>query len=114
MDPKVAPSMGSRTPGENRPALEAALRRIEERLERLEQAIEPLSEVTTAAPALEEFVSLREARDKSLEAPRLLFPSVQFHINGGRLPAPGFTGIRYFKLPANTPKPTDGIGNPAD
>ncbi len=52
MDPKVAPSTGSTTPGENRSELEATLRRIEARLERLEQAIEPLTEVTAAAPAL--------------------------------------------------------------
>mgnify|MGYP001825390074 CR=1 FL=1 len=52
MDPKVAPSTGSTTPGDSRSELEVTLRRIEARLERLEQAIEPLNEVTTAAPAL--------------------------------------------------------------
>jgi hypothetical protein len=52
MDPKVAPSTGSTTPGDNRSELEVTLRRIEARLERLEQAIEPLTEVTAAAPAL--------------------------------------------------------------
>lgn len=52
MDPKVAPSTGSTTPGETRSDLEATLRRIEVRLERLEQAVEPLTEVTAAAPAL--------------------------------------------------------------
>jgi glyoxylase-like metal-dependent hydrolase (beta-lactamase superfamily II) len=62
--------------------------------------------------ALEEFVSLRQERDESLEAPRLLFQSVQFNINGGQLPAPGSTGIRYFKLPVNMRSPTDDIGDP--
>ncbi len=62
--------------------------------------------------ALEEFVSLREARDKQLDAPRLLFQSVQFNINGGQLPQPGSTGIRYFKVPVNLRKPTDDIGDP--
>jgi len=62
--------------------------------------------------ALEEFVSLRQARDKELEAPRLLFQSVQFNIDGGQLPKPGSTGIRYFKLPVNMRAPTDDIGEP--
>jgi len=64
--------------------------------------------------ALEEFVSLREARDKELDAPRLLFQSVQFNINGGQLPPPGGTGIRYFKLPVNMRNPTDDIGDPIE
>jgi glyoxylase-like metal-dependent hydrolase (beta-lactamase superfamily II) len=64
--------------------------------------------------ALEEFVSLREARDKQLDAPRLLFQSVQFNINGGQLPQPGKTGIRYFKIPVNMRKPTDDIGDPVE
>jgi len=63
---------------------------------------------------LDEFVGLREARDKELDAPRLLFQSVQFNINGGRLPVAGRTGIRHFKLPVNMGSPTDDIGNPAE
>jgi glyoxylase-like metal-dependent hydrolase (beta-lactamase superfamily II) len=64
--------------------------------------------------ALEEFVSLREARDRKLEAPRLLFQSVQFNIDGGRLPEPGSSGIRYFKIPVNMRTPTDQIGDPIE
>jgi uncharacterized protein YjgD (DUF1641 family) len=53
MDPKVAPSTGSTTtPGETRSELEATLRRIEARLDRLEQTLEPITGVTAAAPAL--------------------------------------------------------------
>lgn len=63
--------------------------------------------------ALEEFVSLRNARDAALEAPRLLYQSVQFNINGGQLPPAASNGIRYFKLPVNMRKPTDDIGDPA-
>ena len=63
---------------------------------------------------LDEFVGLREARNKELDAPRLLFQSVQFNINGGRLPVAGRTGIRHFKLPVNMGSPTDDIGNPAE
>ena len=53
MDPKVAPATGSTTtPGETRSDLEATLRRIETRLERLEQALDPITQATAAAPAL--------------------------------------------------------------
>lgn len=34
------------------------------------------------------FVALRHARDRTLEAPRLMFPSIRFNLNGGRLPVP--------------------------
>jgi len=47
----------------------------------------------------EEFVERRRARDKRLGAPRLLFPSVQFNIQGGRLPAPESNGTAYLKIP---------------
>ncbi len=62
--------------------------------------------------ALEEFVSLRNARDAELDAPRLLYQSVQFNVNGGQLPAAASNGIRYFNLPVNMRKPTDDIGDP--
>ena len=63
--------------------------------------------------ALEEFVSLRNGRDAELEAPRLLYQSVQFNSDGGPLPPREANGIRYFKLPVTTRKPTDDIGDPA-
>lgn len=47
----------------------------------------------------EEFVSLRTRRDATLPAPRLLLPSTQVNMRGGRLPAPEDNGIRYLKLP---------------
>lgn len=47
----------------------------------------------------EEFVERRRARDKRLGAPRLLFPSVQFNIHGGRLPPPESNGTAYLKIP---------------
>ena len=53
MDPTVAPSTGSTTnPGETGSDLESTLRRIEVRLERLEQTLDPITQATTAAPAL--------------------------------------------------------------
>ena len=48
-----------------------------------------------------EFVALREARDKTLDMPRLILPSVQVNIRGGRLPEPEDNGVRYLKIPLN-------------
>ena len=48
-----------------------------------------------------EFVALREARDAKLEAPVLLWPSVQVNMNAGNLPAPEANGTAYIKVPLN-------------
>ena len=47
------------------------------------------------------FVAMRTARDASLGKPRLILPSIQVNIRGGRLPAPEANGIRYLKIPVN-------------
>jgi glyoxylase-like metal-dependent hydrolase (beta-lactamase superfamily II) len=47
----------------------------------------------------EEFVGMRTARDKTLAMPKLLLPSVQVNMRGGRLPPPESNGRRYLKLP---------------
>lgn len=49
----------------------------------------------------EEFVKFREARDKTLPAPQLLFQSVQVNIDAGHLPKPSDNEIRYLKIPVN-------------
>jgi glyoxylase-like metal-dependent hydrolase (beta-lactamase superfamily II) len=46
-----------------------------------------------------EFVALREARDRSLDMPRLILPSVQVNMRGGRMPEPEDNGVRYLKIP---------------
>ena len=46
-----------------------------------------------------DFVKRREARDKTLAAPKLLLPSIQVNILAGRLPEPEANGTRYLKLP---------------
>ncbi len=46
-----------------------------------------------------EFVSFREARDKTLKAPRLLLPSIQVNIDAGHLPPSEENGKSYLKLP---------------
>jgi len=53
----------------------------------------------TAATSEVDFIKFRQTRDRSLSAPRLLFPSVQFNINGGHPPATESNGTAYFKTP---------------
>lgn len=48
-----------------------------------------------------EFVEFREARDKTLKAPRLLLPSIQINIDAGHLPPREENGKSYLKLPLN-------------
>ncbi|UNU72876.1 MBL fold metallo-hydrolase [Moraxella nasovis] len=47
----------------------------------------------------DDFVKMRNARDKTLAVPRLILPSVQVNINAGELPQPEDNGVRYLKLP---------------
>jgi glyoxylase-like metal-dependent hydrolase (beta-lactamase superfamily II) len=46
-----------------------------------------------------EFVAMRTGRDQMLDMPRLILPSVQVNMRGGRLPEPESNGTRYLKLP---------------
>jgi glyoxylase-like metal-dependent hydrolase (beta-lactamase superfamily II) len=47
----------------------------------------------------EEFVRLRQARDRTLAAPRLILPSLQVNIRGGALPKPEADSRVYLKTP---------------
>lgn len=58
-----------------------------------------------------EFVAMREARDETLAAPKLLFPSVQVNIDAGRMP-PVTNGKRYLVTPINLFRPADELGEP--
>jgi glyoxylase-like metal-dependent hydrolase (beta-lactamase superfamily II) len=49
----------------------------------------------------DEFVALRTARDKTLDMPTLIIPSIQVNIRGGQLPPPDEDGKRYLKVPVN-------------
>ncbi len=49
----------------------------------------------------DEFVAMREARDKTLAMPVLILPSIQVNIRAGELPPPEENGVRYLKLPLN-------------
>ncbi len=55
-----------------------------------------------AGRPLEEFVAMRQARDKTLGMPRLILPSLQVNMRGGRMPEPEDNGTRYLKTPINT------------
>jgi glyoxylase-like metal-dependent hydrolase (beta-lactamase superfamily II) len=48
-----------------------------------------------------EFVRMREARDATLEMPRLILPSVQVNVRGGEMPPPEENGVRYLKIPVD-------------
>jgi glyoxylase-like metal-dependent hydrolase (beta-lactamase superfamily II) len=47
----------------------------------------------------EEFVSMRQTRDKTLDMPTLMIPSVQINMHGGNLPPLEKNGVRYIKVP---------------
>jgi glyoxylase-like metal-dependent hydrolase (beta-lactamase superfamily II) len=47
----------------------------------------------------DEFVAAREARDRTLDMPRLIIPSLQVNMKAGRLPSPDASGKRFLKVP---------------
>lgn len=49
----------------------------------------------------DEFVTMRNKRDATLEMPTLLLPSLQVNIRAGKLPPAEKNGIAYFKIPIN-------------
>lgn len=51
--------------------------------------------------SVDEFVAMREARDKTLSMPTLLLPSVQVNIRGGEMPPAEDNGASYLKIPIN-------------
>lgn len=48
-----------------------------------------------------DFVEARRRRDATLPAPRLLLPSLQVNIRGGRLPPPDRDGVTRLKVPVS-------------
>jgi len=49
----------------------------------------------------DEFVAMREARDRTLAMPRLILPSVQVNMRGGHFPPPEDNGVVYLKMPVD-------------
>jgi glyoxylase-like metal-dependent hydrolase (beta-lactamase superfamily II) len=47
----------------------------------------------------EDFVAMREKRDSTLCAPKLLLSAIQVNIRAGRLPPPEANGVSYLKIP---------------
>jgi glyoxylase-like metal-dependent hydrolase (beta-lactamase superfamily II) len=45
------------------------------------------------------FVTMRQARDATLAMPRLILPSIQVNMHGGRLPTAEDNGTRYLRIP---------------
>lgn len=48
-----------------------------------------------------QFVQMRTARDKTLEMPTLILPSIQVNIRAGHFPEADANGISYLKIPLN-------------
>lgn len=49
----------------------------------------------------QEFVTMRQERDRTLEMPRLILPSIQLNVRAGQMPPPEDNGTVYFKIPVN-------------
>lgn len=49
----------------------------------------------------QEFVEMREARDSTLDKPKLIIPSLQVNMRAGQMPPPEDDGHRYLKVPLN-------------
>lgn len=50
----------------------------------------------------EEFVAMREARDSTLDMPKLIIPSLQINMRAGQLPPEDKDGRTFLKVPVNT------------
>lgn len=49
----------------------------------------------------DEFVKMRTERDATLAMPKLILPSVQVNMRGGKLPPAEDNGVQYLKIPLN-------------
>ncbi|HSD70953.1 MAG TPA: MBL fold metallo-hydrolase [Woeseiaceae bacterium] len=49
----------------------------------------------------EEFVALRQARDRTLSLPALIIPALQVNIRAGAVPEPEDNAVSYLKIPLN-------------
>ena len=55
------------------------------------------------APAVAALNTMRTRRDATLSAPKLILPSLQVNVEGGRLPPPGLGEVRRLALPLSVP-----------
>lgn len=49
-----------------------------------------------------QFVAMRNARDATLDMPRLIIPSIQVNMRAGQMPPAEDNGVTYLKVPLNT------------
>ena len=49
----------------------------------------------------DEYVAMREAKDRTLGTPKLLIPSIQVNMRAGHLPPAEDNGVSYLKVPVN-------------
>lgn len=47
----------------------------------------------------DDYIKMRNERDKTLAVPRLLYPSLQVNLRAGTLPDPAKNGVRYLSIP---------------
>lgn len=50
----------------------------------------------------DDFVAMREERDAKLGMPKLILPSIQVNMRGGKMPPPEEDGNTYLKIPVST------------
>lgn len=55
-----------------------------------------------ASTSKQDFITMREQRDATLDMPKLILPAIQVNMHAGKLPEPESNGIRYLKIPLNT------------
>jgi glyoxylase-like metal-dependent hydrolase (beta-lactamase superfamily II) len=58
----------------------------------------------------EEFVAMRNKRDATLSAPRLLLPSIQVNIRAGKFPPAHTNGVRYLTIPVKFKNAEEVVG----
>lgn len=51
--------------------------------------------------AEDEFVSMRKARDTTLDMPALILPSIQVNVRAAKLPPVEGNGVVYLRIPLN-------------
>lgn len=49
----------------------------------------------------EQFIEMRETRDKTLSMPRLILPAIQLNVRAGNFPPADNNGVSYLKVPLN-------------
>ena len=62
---------------------------------------EKLRNVHVSGKSADEFVAMREARDKTLGMPKLIIPSLQVNMRAGQMPPADEDGKTFLKVPVN-------------